>query len=203
MKSKLMLAGIGVMVGLAALAVAMFIVSAQQYAMHGSVIEPAVPAPALVLKATNGNTFDLAQQHGKLLLVFFGYTSCPDVCPATLAQLRQVVTQLGTQAGEVQVVFVTVDPDRDTLETMQRYISAFTPAFTGLTGTEDQLDPVWTAYGVYHKIRPNSTHPENYTVDHSTFVYLIDPKGRLRLTYPIGTNVDDMVQDIKHLLKEG
>ena len=196
--------GIGVLMGLAVLAgMTLLVVSAQPYALHGSVIDPAISAPTLPLPATNGSTFDLAQQKGKLLLVFFGYTSCTDVCPATLAQLRQVVDQLGKQSGAVQVVFVTVDPQRDTLEKMQSYVSAFHSDFIGLTGTSGQLDPVWKAYGVYHEIQPNSAQPDNYTVDHSTFVYLIDPKGQLRLTFPLGTNVDDMVQDIRYLLKEG
>jgi len=192
--------GVGVLLGLVGLVV---VVLAQPYTLHGSVIEPPQPAPAIVLASSSGQNFELTQQRGRVVLVYFGYTYCPDVCPATLSQLRQVMAGLGEQAARVQVVLVTVDPQRDTPEILQRYMSAFGPTFTGLSGSEAQLDPVWKAYGVYRAIRPMGENPGAYTVDHTSRVYVIDLKGNLRLTYAMGTNVDDMVQDLKYLLKEG
>jgi protein SCO1 len=202
MKRTFLLAGLGLVVGLAGLLLAALVISNRPYSLHGSVIEPAVAAPAIALPASTGQAFDLAEQHGRLVLVFFGYTSCPDVCPTTLGQLHHALDQLGSQAGQVEVVFITVDPQRDTQAKLQRYLTSFGTAFVGLTGTTEQLDPVWKAYGVYHQIQPIAGS-DMYTVDHTAFVYLIDPQGRLRLTYPYGTSSDEIYQDIRYLLKEG
>ncbi len=198
MKSKLILAGGAVLVGLAAVIIYAF---AQPYVMHGSVIEPAQLAPSISLPASDGTTYNLDQQKGKLVLLFFGYTYCPDVCPATMAQLRQVMTAMGDQAKSVQVVFITVDPQRDTTDQLKRYLAAFGPNFVGLSGTMDQLDPVWKEYGVYREIQPAGA-TENYTVAHSALVYVIDKKNQLRMTYPFGADGESIRQDLEHLLKE-
>ncbi len=116
MKSRLILAGGAVLVGLAAVIIYAF---AQPYVMHGSVIDPAQPAPSISLPASDGTLYNLDQQKGKLVLLFFGYTNCTDVCPATMAQLRQVLTDIGEQAKSVQVVFITVDPQRDTTDQLK------------------------------------------------------------------------------------
>ena len=175
----------------------------QPYVMHGSVIEPAVAAPGLTLVSSEGGSFRLEEQRGKILLVFFGYTYCPDVCPGTLAQLRQVMTKLGSQASSVQVVLATVDPKRDSPEQLKRFLSVFGSNYLGVTGSEEQLEPVWKAYGVYHAIRPVGENPNTYTVDHSTRIYLIDAQGRLRLTYPDASDIDGITRDLQFLLKGG
>jgi protein SCO1 len=203
MKKKMIFAGIGVLIGLAGLSVAVIMVLARNTSLHGSLIDPAMPAPALYLPATDGQPFDLTQEHGQIVLVFFGYTSCTDICPATMAQLHQVLTQLGKQAADVKVVFVTVDPQRDTADQVHQYLSTFDPAFVGLTGSMDQLTPVWKAYGVYRQIQPNAANPSDYSVDHSSYIYLIDQKGNLRLTYSQGTDPQDIIQDVQTLLGQG
>lgn len=198
MKSRLILAGSAALVGLVAVIIFAF---AQPYTLHGSVIDPARPAPPISLPASDGTTYNLDQQGGKLVLLFFGYTSCPDVCPTTLSDLRKVVSGLGEGAKSVQVVFVTVDPQRDTLDKLQRYLSVFGPSFIGLTGSMDQLEPVWKEYGVYREIQAVGTS-DNYSVDHSAFIYVIDKANQLRMTYPFGADVDSITSDIRFLLKE-
>jgi len=172
------------------------------YKFRGSVIDPPAPAANFSLKDQNGQTFQMSDQRGKLVLLFFGYTSCPDVCPTTLAQFKQTRARLGALADGVRFVFVTVDPQRDTPDKMGKYLNVFDPAIVGLGGSEANLEPVWKAYGVYRQVQPGSS-ADAYTVDHSAWVYLIDAQGNLRLTYAFGVQADDMAQDIRYLLRKG
>ena len=139
-------------------------------------------------------------EKGKLVFLYFGYTSCPDVCPTTMADLRQVRQAVGAKADQFDVVFVTVDPDRDTPDRMQKYASAFDPGFIGLSGSMDELQPVWAEYGVYRKIE-KSTSSTDYSVTHSSLLYLIDQEGKLRLSYSFGTPPEDIAHDVDLLLK--
>ncbi len=175
---------------------------ARPYTLHGSEINPPVPAPPVQLPLADGSTFELSTLPGRIALVFFGYTSCPDICPTTLSDMKRIKAGLGTQAENVKFIFISVDPSRDTPERVQSYVSGFDPAFVGLSGSEEQLEPVWKAYGVYRQIQEGAT-ALGYLVDHSTRSYLIDVNGNLRLTYAYGTPVEDVVRDIRYLLKEG
>ena len=199
MKSRLVLAG---STAVLALGVVIIFAFTRPYILHGSEIVPSRSAPPISLPASDGSTFNLDQQQGKLVLLFFGYTSCPDVCPATLSEMRQVIAGLGERASSVQIVFITVDPQRDTTDKLKRYLSVFGPSFVGLSGSMEQLEPVWKEYGVYHQIQPIGTSG-NYTVDHSAFIYVIDKKNQLRMTYPFGTDVEFILKDAAFLLKEG
>jgi len=181
-------------------ATAAFIV-ARPYQMRGSEINPAAPAPEITLPSAAGEDFQLSSQQGRLVMLFFGYTSCPDVCPVTLAEMKQIKARLKEQAGDVRFVYVTVDPDRDTPERLQRYLAAFDPTFIGLTAPQQDLEPVWKAYGVYRAIQPGQS-AAGYLVDHTARTYLVDRRGRLRLTYAFGTPVEDVVEDMRFLLKE-
>jgi protein SCO1/2 len=143
----------------------------------------------------------LSALRGKVVLLYFGYTSCPDVCPTTLADLRQVRSMLGDKGQDVQVVFITVDPDRDTPDRLQSYVSAFDPSFLGLGGSLSDLEPVYRSYGVYREIDKNGDSAGGYSVTHTARVYLIDPQGNLRLTYSFGTLPEDIAHDIRVLLK--
>jgi protein SCO1 len=178
---------------------------------HGSVINPPVPATDFVLTSGDGSPYRLSENNGKVRLLFFGFTNCPGACPRTLAVLKQMKAQLGSQASKVQVVLVTVDPNRDTPERMQTYVHAFHPDFVGLTGTEEELDEVWRAYGVYREIaQPGAStmhggdgqEAGGYMVDHSTFVYLIDADGNLRETFSLGTAPEDITHDVRAVLRE-
>jgi len=200
MQKKFILAGVGVLIGLALLSVVAVMVLARNTNLHGTQINPAMVAPAINLPATNGKDFHLSDEKDHVVLMFFGFTNCTDICPATMAQLHQAVSRLGSDANRVQVVFITVDPQRDTLEQMHSYLANFDPSFLGLTGTMDQMSQVWKSYGVYRQVEPNTANPDEYSVDHTSYIFLIDQKGNLRLTYDQGTSTEDISQDLQSLL---
>lgn len=138
---------------------------------------------------------------GKAVLLFFGYTSCPDVCPTTLAELKQALNELDEEiARQVQVVFVTVDPERDTPERVQEYVNHFNPDFIGLSGSESELVQVWHQYGVFREI-VDGTSAAGYIVNHTARVTLIDQDGNMRISFAFETPVEDIVHDLKLLLK--
>jgi protein SCO1 len=162
--------------------------------------EPYPVAPSFELTRANGEPFRLDDQRGKIILLFFGYTSCPDVCPTTMAEMKLVMDGLGDAASSVQVVFVSVDPERDTPEKIQKYVEHFNSNFIGLTGTLEELQPIWDAYGVYRAVNETDS-AFGYIVDHTARVTLVDAEGNLRLSYSFQTPVEDIVHDIKLLLK--
>jgi protein SCO1/2 len=145
-----------------------------------------------------GRTRTLADFRGKVVVVFFGYTHCPDVCPTTLADLRVAKEQLGPDGGRLQVVFVTVDPERDTRELLANYVPAFDPSFLGLYGDVAGTARVAKEFKVFYQKVPGKT-PGNYTVDHTAGSYVFDPQGRLRLFARQG-NVPNLVADLRTLL---
>ncbi|MGB9799831.1 MAG: SCO family protein [Thermanaerothrix sp.] len=199
MRQYSLLIGIGI---LAVALVAVGLLLRPQGQFRGSLLDPPIPAPDFSLTQANGETFTLSAQKEKIVLLFFGYTYCPDVCPTTLADLAQVMKRLGRQSERVRVVFISVDPQRDTPERAQSYAAAFDPSFIGLSGTEADLQPVWNAYGVYRLVRDSESRGSDYLVDHSARVYLIDGKGNLRLTYSFGTPVEDLENDLRLILRE-
>lgn len=174
----------------------------REHEFSGTVYQDPTLAPPIVLSASDGTTFNLADQQGKIVLVFFGYTSCPDVCPTTLSDLKRVTEILGDKAEETQVVFVTVDPERDTVDKLHSYLSLFHPSFIGLTGTEDELSPVYAGYGVYREIDTASKTEAGYIVNHSTRLYLINQDGDLYITYSYGTDPEAIAADIEYLLDQ-
>lgn len=192
--------GIGILIGLALMLVGWQIFESN-YTYQGSLIDPPIPAADFTLTDQNGETFTLSQQQGKVVLIFFGYTNCPDVCPVTLSEYTQVKRQLQDQAEGVEFVFITVDPERDTPERMQTYMANFDPEFTGLSADRAELEPVWKAYGVYQE-KVDSSSAAGYLVDHTARTYAIDKQGNWRLTYPFGMEVEKLTADVRHLLSE-
>ncbi|HLA88746.1 MAG TPA: SCO family protein [Anaerolineales bacterium] len=162
--------------------------------------EPYPAAPQIELIRSNGETFRLSDQKGKIVLLFLGYTSCPDVCPTTLAELKLVMDDLGDKSKFVQVVFVSVDPKRDTPDKTQEYVEHFNKEFIGLSGPFDKLEAVWKNYGVFRE-EVQSDSAMGYSVNHTARVYLIDMDGNLRLSYGYQTPVEDIVNDLELLLK--
>jgi protein SCO1/2 len=164
--------------------------------------EPYPPAPENELIRDNGTSFKLSEMRGNVVLLFFGYTSCPDVCPTTMAELKQALEELDeNDAKQVQVLFVTVDPERDTPERVQEYVNHFNLDFIGLSGRESELTEVWKKYGVFREdVEGNSA--AGYLVNHTARLTLIDRNGNLRLSYAFDTPVDNIVHDLKLLLKE-
>jgi protein SCO1 len=149
----------------------------------------------------NGKRARLEDFRGKVVVLFFGYTHCPDVCPTTLAELASAVRKLGPEGEKVQVLLVTVDPDRDTAAVLSGYVTAFNPKFLGLRGSADETAKVAREFKViYQKIAGQL--PENYTMDHSAGSYIFDTAGRLRLYVGYGQGSDIFAHDIGLLLKQ-
>jgi protein SCO1 len=141
----------------------------------------------------------LADYRGKVVVLFFGYAQCPDVCPTTLHQLAQARRMLGADAPRVQVLFVTLDPARDTPQLLAHYVPAFDPSFVGLYGTEQQTEATAREFKVYFQKVAGST-PTSYTLDHSSGSFVFDPQGRVRLVVPSGAKADGIASDLKRLL---
>ena len=147
-----------------------------------------------------GKARTLADFRGKAVVLFFGYTQCPDVCPTTLAALAEAMRQLGADAAKVQVLFVTVDPERDTRELMSSYVTAFNPSFLGLSGDADATARTAKEFKILYQKQPGRT-PESYTMDHSAGTFIFDPQGRLRLYVGYGQGADVFAHDIRELLR--
>lgn len=152
------------------------------------------------LSDPDGKQRTLADYRGKVVVLFFGYTQCPDVCPTTLAALAETMKSLGADASRVQVIFVTVDPDRDTADVVKSYVSAFDPSFVGLRGDADAIARTAKEFKILYQKQPGRT-PQSYTVDHSAGTFLFDPQGRLRLYVGNGQGVDVFAHDIRELLR--
>lgn len=168
--------------------------------LKSGVFKPARPAPALSLRGSDGTELTLSRYRGKVVALGFGYTTCPDVCPTTLAYLAQAREKLGPAGKDMQVVYITVDPERDSAERLKAYLAGFDPTFIGGTGTPEQLAEVRKAYGIVVARENVPGSKTAYWVHHSSFVYLIDRAGNLRALLPFGVKVEDIAHDVKALL---
>jgi protein SCO1/2 len=156
-------------------------------------------AKAFSLTDHTGKPRTLADYKGKVVVVFFGYTQCPDVCPTTMAEMAGVMQKLGPQADQVQVLFITLDPERDTQQLLANYVPAFDKRFVGLYGTPDQTAKTAKEFKVFYSKVPG-TAPGSYTIDHTAGSYVFDREGRLRLFIRHGGGADPIVHDIRQLL---
>jgi protein SCO1/2 len=147
-----------------------------------------------------GKPRTLADFRGKVVVLFFGYTQCPDVCPTTLATLAEAMQKLGPEAANVQVLFVTVDPERDNRELLTNYVTAFNPTFLGLSGDAEATARVAKEFKILYQKAPGAT-PDSYTVDHSAGTFVFDPQGRLRLYVGTGQGPEVFAHDIGELLR--
>lgn len=163
----------------------------QPYTFHGTLLEPPLVTSDFALVDQNGQAARLSDYRGQLVLLFFGYTDCPDACPATLAQFKQIRAQLDKEADRVSFVLITVDPERDTSERLKEYLAQFDSSFVGLTGSADALQSVYRDYGV-------SVEP-GVALAHTSSVFLLDREGRVQLIY---TDIpwQDTAADLRHLL---
>ena len=164
--------------------------------LRGGTFDPPRDAPEFVLRGSNGAALRMSDHRGKVVALGFGYTSCPDVCPTTLADLAKARRKLGAPA-DFQVIYVTVDPERDNAAVLRKYLGAFDASFLGATGNEDELAAVRKAYGITTSRVASAL---TYYVHHSSYVYLVDRDGKLRVMMPFGTSPDDMAHDVKMLL---
>ncbi len=173
----------------------------QPYQFKGAEYPEGVQASDFTLTDSEGRPFQLSARQEEIILLFWGYTACPDVCPVTLAEARQIIQELGDDAEQVVFLFITVDPERDTPELLGKYTANFHPDIIGLTGTPDELAAVREAYGIYAAKVPLADSEAGYSMDHVARVFLVDGDGRLRLSYAYGTPANDIVQDIRYLLR--
>ena len=166
-------------------------------ALKAGVFNPAREAPDFSVRGSDGAPLSLSRYRGKVVVLGFGYTSCPNVCPATLAVLAQAQRKLGPLASQVQVIYLTVDPERDSTERLKQYLAAFDSSFVGGTGSAAQMAAVRASYGVSAEKVGSG---KDYGVAHSSFIYLITRDGKLRALMPFGHKADDYVHDISMLL---
>ncbi|RJP48541.1 MAG: SCO family protein [Anaerolineaceae bacterium] len=187
--------------GILAITTVVVVLFQKPYTFHGTVLTPPLPVTDFTLQTGESETFSLSAARGKLVLLFFGYTSCPDVCPTTLAELRQASENLGDDARNIQVVMVTADPERDTPEKMKAYVAHFDPNFIGVSGNLADLEAIWEELGVFVE-KEDTGSAAGYLVSHTSSVYVLDRNGNLILMFPYGTSAVDIASDLSELLKQ-
>lgn len=170
--------------------------------LHGTVLQaPDLPSDFRLIN-DQGESVQLRDLQGKWTLLYFGYTFCPDICPTTLADLKAMNAALGDKADDAQVIFVTLDPERDTPERLDAYLNAFDPSFMGLTGTLEAIDAAATEFGVFYQ-KHITEGASGYLIDHTSTVNLIDPKGYVRMVFPYGVSGADIAADLKYFMRRG
>ncbi len=189
MQRKTVFLGVGIFVVLTALTAVYYF---RTPSFKGAVISPPWRAPEINLTDHNGQEFTMSSRQGKVVLLYFGYTNCPNECPLTMAHVKLALDSLGERANDVQVVMVSTDPARDTPQALKTFMAHFGPSFLGLTGTPAELQKAWSAYGVT---------VENGGETHSTFLYVIDPSGNVRETFLPDTDPGAIAADVSLLLR--
>ena len=191
MQKRVLWVGISSIAAVAIMAAAWLVTN--KPSLHGAVINPPLPAAEIRLQDTNSQNFTLSSLRGKVVLLYFGYTNCPDECPLTMAHLKLAVDQLGADARDVRVAMITTDPQRDNAQALKTFMGKFSPDFIGLLGTQEELTKVWKDYGVT---------VEDGGETHSYFIYVIDPAGNWRETFMPNSLPADIASDVR-LLQAG
>jgi protein SCO1/2 len=156
--------------------------------------------PAFALADSEGRVRTTAEFRGKFLLVFFGFTSCPDVCPTTLAEVAQVIDDLGSDAGSVQPIFISIDPERDRRLGLADYTKAFHPAILGLAGSEAETQSAAASFKIFYEREADTSSPDGYTMAHSPGLYLVGPDGAWLRLFTYGTPAADILSDLQSRL---
>lgn len=169
--------------------------------LHGVVLQSPRPTADFTLHSSTGEPVSLSDYRGKHVMIYFGYTYCPDVCPITLNDLSAMARELGPRSMEdVQVLFISVDPVRDTPEHLASYLPHFHPDFVGLTGTVEDIQPVASQFGIFFEAH-GGEGDSGYLVDHSSAVTLVDPQGRMRMVFPYGVSGAEMAADLQYFMR--
>ena len=202
MDRKILVAGIGALLLLIAIITAVLLFGKPDQFRGTYYVEPYPVAGEIELTRADGSVFKLSEERGGVVLLFFGYTSCPDVCPTTLADMKLAIEALKpAEAEQIKVIFITVDPARDTPERVQEYVDHFSTSFIGLSGEESELTKVWSDYGIFREVM-ESESATGYLVNHTARILLIDRNGDLRISFPYDAPVEDIIHDLKLALKE-
>jgi protein SCO1/2 len=180
------------------LAGSLTLIAALLFIVPRDATKPSSVGGPFTLTDQNGNTVTDAQFRGEPFLVFFGYTNCPDICPATLYEMSEVLKRLGPDANRTAALFVTVDPERDTPEKLKQYVSSFHPRVFGLTGTPEQIEAVKREYRVFAKKVP--LKDGDYTMDHTAVVFLMDKEGRFVAPFNLERSADEAAADLRKRL---
>ncbi len=167
----------------------------------GVVADPPQPAGDFALTDQSGSVFKLSDFTGKWILLAYGYTHCPDVSPMTLSILRNVKKSIGADDDRLGVVFVTIDPERDTADVMGKYVAHYDSSFKGLTGTPAEIAAAAKPYNARYE-KAASTAAVGYVMNHTAFIYLIDPQFNLQVTYPFGIKAEEITADLQHLMQQ-
>ena len=190
MNRRVLLRGLVILAALIAVTALLFVTRKQSF--KGSVITPPWPAADFTLTNHNGQPFSMSSQRGKVVLLYFGFTNCPHECPLTMAHLKLALEQLGDLSKNVQVLMVSTDPARDTHQSLKDFLSSFNPTFLGLTGSPEELQKVWSDYGVT-VMDGGETH--------SVYLYVIDTAGDIRETLGLEAEPKDIASDVRLLLR--
>lgn len=169
--------------------------------LRGAVFEPPRSLADFSIMSTTGAEFTLSQHRGEIILLYFGYRSCPDFCPTTFTELRRVYTELNEPADKLKVIFVTIDPERDTLDSMRQYTQAFHKDFIGLRAEGTALQALEDQFGVVAERQVVGESALSYLFDHTASVFLIGPGGQLEAQYLYGTDYRDIVHDLRLMLQ--
>jgi protein SCO1/2 len=175
------------------------LIAADGESLNAGAFDPPRAAPDFSQRGSDGATVELSRFRGKVVVLYFGFSSCPKVCPTTLATLAEARKKLGDEGKSLQIVYVTVDPERDDAERLRKYLAGFDPTFVGGTGSEEQLEAARRAFGI---LAAKQTSGSDYTFSHSSYTYLIDRKGNLRALMPYGQPSDAYVHDVRILLEQ-
>jgi len=195
MKTKIILISLVIVLGLAA-----GVVFFRPHTFHGTVIQSPEPSYNFTLSSAKGDV-SLSDYRGKVVLLYFGYTFCPDICPGTLANAAQALRNMDKNADDVQLIMVSLDPGRDTPEKLAEYTGHFYPSFIGITGTKEQIDEIAALYGIYYKINEGS-EATGYLIDHTATMMVLDREGYLKLVFPYGVTSEEIADDLKYMLRQ-
>jgi protein SCO1/2 len=195
MRIKFFISVLAVIVGLAAGAYFF-----RPHTFHGTVIQSPEASFDFTLNGSQGDV-SLSDFRGKLVLLYFGYTFCPDICPGTLANVAQALREMDTKAEDVQLIMVSLDPERDTPEKLAEYMGHFHPSFIGVTGTKEQLDEITALYGIFYQ-KAEGSDATGYLINHTATLLVLDPEGYLKLVFPFGVTSDEIADDLKYMLRQ-
>jgi protein SCO1/2 len=203
MLKMILIFAIGISVGLGLVAVGIY--AYREYVatppLRGAALPEGTPVDNFTLTGGEGQPVQLADFRGKVVALYYGYTFCPDVCPTTMADLKRAVEALGPQASNVQVLFITIDPERDTPARASQYARGFDPRFIGLSGTPDEIAEAATPLGIFYARHDVPDSAAGYLMEHSAIVNVVDRQGNLRVIWHFGTRAEDMEADFRTLLR--
>jgi len=169
------------------------------HTFHGTVIQSPDTSYNFTLNGINGDV-SLSDFRGKVVLIYFGYTFCPDICPGTLGNVAAALRDMGPKADDVQLIMVSLDPERDTPEKLAEYMGHFYPSFIGITGTKEQIDEVAALYGIYYQ-KAEGSNATKYLIDHTATLMVLDREGYLKLVFPFGVTSQEIADDLKYMLR--